>query len=517
MKFSQLAEILVKANLVTDVQIAEDCEVDDLNLMDQNYQQFGECTIYFIDSGDVGPGTVIPMCLIYKHVFPEFRSGSLRNSAKIPESVSMAEVFRYVKLQLTTTPEVQSEYARLVSKLVSGVSLKTILSDAFSITGNQFVAIDLSGKILEHSMPFYVDYPLWMKSVEQGYCDEILMDYIQSRRRMLHNSARAQLIDLYCKKIDMYILVARIIHNNTTLGYFFALNRKPAFDAYTQKLLPLFAQRVKENILRLKNMDKVDNYRFIMQTNILLDAVNGASPTEMLLRTKLSGLKFYKNMRVIKICSRYSKDPDFYSQILMPQVEEIFRNQPCFPYKSSIICLVSTKNNGDFVGEKLEELILFSKNNSLKIGISNNFSDISLFLDHFEQADTALSFSTRVYSEEVLYYFLDYALYIIFDKVGDEKLLSYACHPLLDWLLVYDKRKGTDLFQTLQAYTEAGFNKVRAAQTLFIHRNTINYRIQQIGQMYGIDLSSEKTLFLLQIAFRLYAYRKNLLTAGKQN
>ena len=68
-----------------------------------------------------------------------------------------------------------------------------------------------------------------------------------------------------------------------------------------------------------------------------------------------------------------------------------------------------------------------------------------------------------------------------------------------------------ELFNTLRVYTEAGFNKARAAQMLFIHRNTINYRIQQIEQLCGIDLSNENLLFTLQLSFRIHAYRKNHL------
>ena len=265
-------EILIKADMVTDAMVSTDCEIEDLNLMDRDYREFGDRIIYFIDTTEMGPGTAIPQCLLYKNVFPEYRVGGLRNSARIKENTSLAEVFRYVKLLLGAEPGGQTGYADIVSKLVSGVAMKDVLSAAFSYTGNLFVAIDLSGKILEYSTPFCVEYPLWMQSIQQGYCDEVLMDYIQSRRRRIPASEKTGLIDLYCRKTKMYILVARIRHNNITLGYFFALSSRPSFDSCTRKLLPLFAQKVKDNILWLKNMNEVNDYRAIMQTSILLDA-----------------------------------------------------------------------------------------------------------------------------------------------------------------------------------------------------------------------------------------------------
>ena len=91
-------EILIKADMVTDAMVSTDCEIEDLNLMDRDYREFGDRIIYFIDTTEMGPGTAIPQCLLYKNVFPEYRVGGLRNSARIKENTSLAEVFRYVKL-----------------------------------------------------------------------------------------------------------------------------------------------------------------------------------------------------------------------------------------------------------------------------------------------------------------------------------------------------------------------------------------------------------------------------------
>lgn len=51
------------------------------------------------------------------------------------------------------------------------------------VTGDLFVVIDSTGKLVAKTKNFYVDYPLWMRSIEQGYCSDILMEYIEDRRR----------------------------------------------------------------------------------------------------------------------------------------------------------------------------------------------------------------------------------------------------------------------------------------------------------------------------------------------
>lgn len=510
MKFSALVEILKKADMVTDITLGEDCDVEDLNLMDRDYRNCDTHTIYFIDASQIGPATAIPNCLLYFGEFPLSREKSLINSAKISAG-SIAAVFQYVKLQLDSAPQAMEQYVNLVSKLMSGEDLQSVLTDAYKYTRNLFVAIDMSGKILTHSTPFYVDYPLWMNSVQQGFCDEILMDYIESCRKTLHMPKGLAPFELYCQKIDMYIMVARIIHENDLLGYFFALSRKPTFPSHTKKLLPLFAQQAQESLLRLKN---VNSYNAIMQTNILLDAITGATPKEIHLRAKISGLNFQEFMRVFVIKSAYSREPDFYSQRLMPAISRLMPNQPCFTRQSSLVCLVGTDANGLTPKGILNALDSLASRHHLLVGISNVFSDISGFAEHFEQAQTALSFANRVNHTRPFFFYLDYAMYMILDRIDDENFLGQCCHPALNLLTNYDAKKGTELFNTLRIYTEKGFSKNRAAQELFIHRNTINYRIQQIEHICGIDLSDEKLLFTLQLSFNLYSYRKSRLISG---
>lgn len=84
MKFSTLTDILLKANMITDVTIPEDCEVEDLNLMDQDYREFGDHVVYFIRSEEIGAGTALPQCLLYQNLFPEYRAAGLRNLRQNP-------------------------------------------------------------------------------------------------------------------------------------------------------------------------------------------------------------------------------------------------------------------------------------------------------------------------------------------------------------------------------------------------------------------------------------------------
>lgn len=504
MKFSELAELLIAANMVSDIRVSQDCDIDDMNLMDREFRDFNDRTVYFIDTNQIGPGTQLPANLLYFGSLSEKQEKHLANSARIT-APSIAAAFRYVKKHLDAVPQAQAQYANIVSSLMAGMDLNFVLTEAFTYTGNLFAAIDLSGKILANSTPFYVDYGLWMSSVQQGYCDEVLMDYIDSCRRNLDIPKGPHPFSLYCPHINMYILVCRILHEGETLGYFFALNREPHFDNQTQKLLPLFAQRAKECVVRWRN---INNRNIILQTNILMDALSGATSAETGLRSKISGLKCAQNMRVLIIRSTYNRSPDFYTQVLFPELEKVLPEQVIFPYQTSLVCLLNSDPNGAPPNGLTESLTNFSQKHNVIIGVSNVFSQISQFAEFAEQARVALSFFNRVHNASPFFLYLDYGLYIMLDRIQDEKLLRECCHPALRQLTHYDEKNRTTLFDTLRVYVECSFSKTKTAQAMFLHRNTINYRVQQIEELCEIDLSDKDLLFTLQMSFKLDAYCK---------
>ena len=332
------------------------------------------------------------------------------------------------------------------------------------------------------------------------------MDYIESRRKASKRPEREGPFQLYCRKINMYILCVRIIHENDLLGYFFAISRFPDFNAQTHHLLPLFAQRVKDIILRLKSYNGPSA---IMQNNILMDAVAGASPDETRLRARIACLKFPNHMRAFVMHSSYFKDYVFFEQVLQPAVMHLLPNLPCFPWKNSLVALVATDANGNFPEEITEAVRSLDDKYHVLCGISNHFSGISQFAEYYNQAKTALSFSGRLEYTRPFFYFMDYALPMLLDKVEDSHLLEEYCHPALARLREYDTKKGTDLFNTLRLFTQFGFSKSKTAETLFTHRNTVMYRIQQIEKICGIDLSDSKLLFTMQLSFQICAYCKS--------
>lgn len=61
-----------------------------------------------------------------------------------------------------------------------------------------------------------------------------------------------------------------------------------------------------------------------------------------------------------------------------------------------------------------------------------------------------------------------------------------------------------DLYLTLKIYLEEDAQPVETARRLFVHRNTVTYRLARIGELLQMDLTRLDTLLLLRLAFSFF-------------
>jgi DNA-binding PucR family transcriptional regulator len=74
---------------------------------------------------------------------------------------------------------------------------------------------------------------------------------------------------------------------------------------------------------------------------------------------------------------------------------------------------------------------------------------------------------------------------------------------LLEPLQEYDRQHNGDLIRTLAVYLECGGNSVRAADRLFLHRNSLRYRLARIQALLGMDPDDPDSRLTLGVAVLL--------------
>lgn len=91
-------------------------------------------------------------------------------------------------------------------------------------------------------------------------------------------------------------------------------------------------------------------------------------------------------------------------------------------------------------------------------------------------------------------------LYLI--PIGREldEYLNIYVRPLIK----YDEKHQTDMYNTLKIYLGTKGNAKATAELLFMHYNTIGYRLERISHILKMDISRHEVQFCLNMAIKIY-------------
>ena len=92
-------------------------------------------------------------------------------------------------------------------------------------------------------------------------------------------------------------------------------------------------------------------------------------------------------------------------------------------------------------------------------------------------------------------------------SLEEKDLLQYS-HPALNILRKYDHEHKGELYKTLQVFIDHQSQMIKTAESLFIHRNSLSYRINKIIKLTGLDLSNNEEVFRLSYGFKVEKFCK---------
>jgi len=137
----------------------------------------------------------------------------------------------------------------------------------------------------------------------------------------------------------------------------------------------------------------------------------------------------------------------------------------------------------------------------MRCGVGSPAGDLIDWRDSFRQAGQALEMARRL-NDRAPRYFPDLSVYRLLLQLELHPDLQIFKNEILGPLLSYEG--GGDLVKTLDAYFENNAVLSHAAEALFIHRNTLIYRMERIAEITGLDLANNETRLAVQLALRIH-------------
>lgn len=137
----------------------------------------------------------------------------------------------------------------------------------------------------------------------------------------------------------------------------------------------------------------------------------------------------------------------------------------------------------------------------VSFGLSEVCGQVSQVGRLYRQAVYALKIAAK--NGPSLIRYTDLGIYKLLLQVGDKNVLLQYFDEVLGELSNYDKLNGTDYMQILYNYLKLNGSVQAVADRMYVHRNTINYKLKKISGILKRDFSQEENRVRAMLAFKV--------------
>jgi PucR family transcriptional regulator, purine catabolism regulatory protein len=161
----------------------------------------------------------------------------------------------------------------------------------------------------------------------------------------------------------------------------------------------------------------------------------------------------------------------------------------------------SITNFLDLVDRRMKNLL---PNVIISWGIGNYNEDISGFKESYQNAKIALNvgrnkkgIGSRVTYKNTR---VDRLLLNLFQNPDMKEIIMSTIEPLVE----YNNQRDLDLIETISTYNYYQGNVSQTARALFLHRQSLLYRLRKVEELTGLSLVDPDDLFLLDLSIKTW-------------
>lgn len=238
---------------------------------------------------------------------------------------------------------------------------------------------------------------------------------------------------------------------------------------------------------------------------LLLDLLHGTRLSEEFIAEQLRGFPELSGalLQVFSVHVETRNDRQiapYYASL----IRRVFPEEPVIPlvFEARLLLLVYARTEAGF-NSLIVRLSHFFATHHLPCGVSNRFRRLSALRGYRAQADAALTAEPGPGLHFYRSIMLEHLISCL--PAGQEEFLI---SPDIIRLEEAEPEYSFSLVDTLREYLACNCNLVRAAERLFVHKNTLLYRMNHIKSILQCDLNDADERLLLMISFKLLERRR---------
>lgn len=138
----------------------------------------------------------------------------------------------------------------------------------------------------------------------------------------------------------------------------------------------------------------------------------------------------------------------------------------------------------------------------VQVGVGREYANPSEIFRSYQEAKVALKLGSLLPDQNHTPFFMDLGVARILYNHDRQELIEFYQETLGD-LEQYDKLQKNELMETLEKFVSHRCDLKETADSLFLHPNTLRYRLKRIEEIMKIDMKDFDTILLLMVAFKI--------------
>jgi len=151
----------------------------------------------------------------------------------------------------------------------------------------------------------------------------------------------------------------------------------------------------------------------------------------------------------------------------------------------------------------LEHTYLSTKKIQVKIGFGKSCSGIKNIYKSYQEALKVIYINTKRDNYD-FYYYNELGFYKLVLDIKDSREMKTIYKETIGQLIQYDKMHHTDYVEVLKVYLLENKSITDVSKKLYIHRNTVTYKLKKIEELLGIDLNSVDDTIKIKLAILVH-------------
>ena len=384
----------------------------------------------------------------------------------------------------------ESRFRHLSDLSKENVPIGELINKSALFLDRSLVLTDLGFKILEHSTSVSITDPLWKKYIEKGSCT---FEFINAMNELMPVQNLPKTTDCFqvtCTSSTEEKLCSQLFIEGRPVAYLVILDNNRGLTGFHQTYLPKISEFLSSYINR--NSTYPEMLRNDADFYIKLLEASDESIREI--SDNAPSVPKGTYCMVLKAIHHSRHELFFIKRAL----DSLLPGSIIFIYKELVVVITSDKKAEKAIEEN-EELL----KNVSEVGISAKFDKTALFPNNFLYAQEACRIGKQTGKLTKIHRYEEYRFLHLLNHVSDVKLMQSYVHPSLYQLHKYDLEHDSDLVRTLRIYLNVSCSVKEASEELFLHRNTLNYRIAKIVEVTGLDFSDSSTIFRLMCSYQI--------------